>query len=238
MSRTRVALYEFVPYGAPELLEVQRSYLTRAVSTASTGVVLLFLLAFAVTAWFAGHPIETPMGHDRVWVLEPPPLIPPPPSIAPPVSAPAVTPPSGGRAVPTPDETADPSRTLPSQAELVPPGPGDTHSGESGITPVAPPPTLPSPDEWVFHDVEPQPAVAPTPAYPDIAREAQVEGTVMLRLLVDVDGHVKDVRLLKSVPLLDEAAISAAWKWVFTPALANGHPVAVWVAVPFRFTLH
>ncbi len=58
-------------------------------------------------------------------------------------------------------------------------------------------------------------------------------------VLVGRDGRVLDVRIDQghSVPMLDEAAVRAARQWVFTPAFANGKPVAVWVAVPFNFSL-
>jgi protein TonB len=71
-----------------------------------------------------------------------------------------------------------------------------------------------------------------------MAREAGVEGTVTLWALVDLDGSVKAVQVIRSVPLLDGAATAAVQRWRFTPALANGHPVRVWVAVPVRFSLH
>ena len=53
-------------------------------------------------------------------------------------------------------------------------------------------------------------------------------------------GRVLDARLdaKRQVLLLNEAALAGARQWVFTPALANGHPVAVWTAIPFHFRLH
>ena len=52
MNRPRVSLYEFVPYGAPELLEVGESYLTRALATASSGLVVLFAIGVAGSSAF------------------------------------------------------------------------------------------------------------------------------------------------------------------------------------------
>jgi len=40
------------------------------------------------------------------------------------------------------------------------------------------------------------------------------------------------------VPLLNDVALAAARRWVFTPALSNGKPVAVWTAIPFHFRLN
>ena len=49
---------------------------------------------------------------------------------------------------------------------------------------------------------------------------------------------MKDTKVVKSMPMLDAAAETAVKQWVFKPALSNNKPVAVWVAVPVRFTLH
>jgi TonB family protein len=56
---------------------------------------------------------------------------------------------------------------------------------------------------------------------------------------VGKDGRVLDVVTAPggSIPLLDDAALEAARRWVFKPALANGHPVIVWVALRFDFSL-
>jgi protein TonB len=100
-----------------------------------------------------------------------------------------------------------------------------------------------SPDRPAFGEyvvVEELPEVLNTvpPAYPAEAREARAEGTVQLQALVLKDGSVGDVRVTQSVPLLDAAAMACVRQWRFKPALSKGAPVAVWVAVPVRFTLH
>lgn len=96
----------------------------------------------------------------------------------------------------------------------------------------------PLPGEFVDADQLPERVLFVSPEYTDMAREAGVEGTVMLWALVDLDGSVKAVQVIRSVPLLDAAASTAVRRWRFTPALANGHPVRVWVAVPVKFSLH
>ena len=60
----------------------------------------------------------------------------------------------------------------------------------------------------------------------------------MVRALVGKDGRVKDTRIVKSIPMLDEAAVAAVREWVFKPALSHDQPVAIWVAVPVKFSLH
>ena len=71
----------------------------------------------------------------------------------------------------------------------------------------------------------------------DEARASKVEGTVLVQALVGKDGRVADTKIVKSVPGLDEAAANSVRQWVFKPAMAGGKPVAVWVAVPVRFSL-
>jgi protein TonB len=59
----------------------------------------------------------------------------------------------------------------------------------------------------------------------------------MLRVLIAKDGRVAEVHIDRSVPMLDDAAVEAARKWVFKPALANNRPIAVWIVRTVRFTL-
>lgn len=97
---------------------------------------------------------------------------------------------------------------------------------------------LPSPDEYVAFEKAPELVKMDPPSYPDIAREAGVEGTVLVRVLVGDDGFVKDMIIIQSVPMLDEAAADAAWTAVFKPALQKDRPVAVWMVIPLEFSLH
>ncbi len=62
-----------------------------------------------------------------------------------------------------------------------------------------------------------------------------IDETVLVQTLVGTDGRIKDARVVKSVPMLDDAALAAARQWVFKPAMSNGKPVEVWVAIPVRF---
>lgn len=97
---------------------------------------------------------------------------------------------------------------------------------------------LPSPDEYVAFEKAPELVKMDPATYPPIAREAGVEGTVLVRVLVGDDGFVKDMIIIQSVPMLDEAAADAAWTAVFKPALQKDRPVAVWMVIPLEFTLH
>ena len=73
--------------------------------------------------------------------------------------------------------------------------------------------------------------------YPGTARAARVTGVVVLETVVDVDGNVADVRVLKGSPLLREAAIKAVSQWKYTPTLIDGRPVPVIMTVTTTFSL-
>lgn len=84
----------------------------------------------------------------------------------------------------------------------------------------------------------PEAIVRVPPVYPDLAREAGVDGTVMVQARVCACGEVDSMSVVKSIPMLDEAAKTAVRQWIFKPALVAGEPVSVWVGVPIKFSLH
>jgi len=86
-------------------------------------------------------------------------------------------------------------------------------------------------------DVKPRILQAEPPAYPRTAREAKVEGRVLLGIEIDTQGHPQKVTVRRSVMMLDEAAVEAAWEWRFTPALRDGRPIPVKIEIPFDFKL-
>lgn len=75
------------------------------------------------------------------------------------------------------------------------------------------------------------------PIYPSVARAARIEGTVILEAVIDSDGTVREVRVLRSVPLLDSSAMDAVREWRFTPTLLNGEPVPIVLTVTVTFRL-
>lgn len=80
----------------------------------------------------------------------------------------------------------------------------------------------------------------PTPTYPVRARELGQQGTVILLLLINVDGYVDKAKVSKSsgYTLLDKSAlITVERKWQFIPGTLNGKPVASWVRVPVKFNI-
>ena len=75
------------------------------------------------------------------------------------------------------------------------------------------------------------------PPYPQIAVANRVEGLVMIDAIIGTDGKVKEARVIKSIPLLDRAALDAVLQWQFTPTLLNGVPVPIIMTVTVNFTL-
>jgi TonB family protein len=75
------------------------------------------------------------------------------------------------------------------------------------------------------------------PVYPPIAQEARVQGVVIIETVIDEDGNVAEARVLRSIPLLDQAALEAVQQWRYVPTLLNGMPRAVIMTVTVNFTL-
>ena len=73
--------------------------------------------------------------------------------------------------------------------------------------------------------------------YPSIAQSARVQGVVIVEATIGPDGRVAEARVLRSIPLLDQAALDAVKQWVFTPTLLNGTAVPVIMTVTVNFTL-
>jgi protein TonB len=75
------------------------------------------------------------------------------------------------------------------------------------------------------------------PVYPDFAVSARIEGVVVLEATVGRDGRVEDVRILRSVPLLDQAARDAVLQWRYAPLLLNGNAERFILTVTLAFNL-
>jgi TonB family protein len=73
--------------------------------------------------------------------------------------------------------------------------------------------------------------------YPEAAKKAGIEGTVILEVTTDIYGRVKNARILRSVPELDQAAIDAVKQWVYEPALIDGKPKGIIFTVTVAFHL-
>jgi protein TonB len=75
------------------------------------------------------------------------------------------------------------------------------------------------------------------PVYPEIARQSMVQGVVVIQAFIDEEGQVYVAKVIKSVPLLDQAAIDAVRQWKYSPAKLNGKPVRVQADITITFRL-
>ncbi|MBU0508983.1 energy transducer TonB [bacterium] len=99
---------------------------------------------------------------------------------------------------------------------------------------------IPSSDIFIPFEVPPQPLpdFSPQPDFPELARQAGMPGKVTVHVYVDKHGDVKKWKILKADPAglgFEEEVEKIIKKWKFTPAIQQGNPVGVWVAVPFNF---
>lgn len=102
------------------------------------------------------------------------------------------------------------------------------------------PPRPPAPPEprRVGGDIRPPERIGgAVPVYPEIARRARVDGVVILEALIDEHGRVGRLKVLRSEPLLDAAALDAVATWRYTPPMLNGVPIPVLMTVTVRFNL-
>ena len=76
-----------------------------------------------------------------------------------------------------------------------------------------------------------------SPVYPVLARKAGVEGMVVVKVLIDTKGDVIEAMVVKSIPMLDSAALDAAKMFKFTPGKQRDRIVRVWMQIPFKFNL-
>ncbi len=113
----------------------------------------------------------------------------------------------------------------------------ETILDETVEAPTAPPPSLPEYGKFVPFDTKPEPIRYVTPEYPEMAKKAGIEGVVTAQLLIGTDGKVYDCRVVAGPEIFYAAVEKAARRCLFSPAKQRDKPVAVWVAVPFRFSL-
>jgi protein TonB len=87
------------------------------------------------------------------------------------------------------------------------------------------------------YDRAPRPIKITGPRYPDEALAQEIEGTVVIEALIDEEGRVIPRRVLHSIPGLDAAAMETVERWVFSPAMKEGRPIAIVVQAPVVFRL-
>ncbi len=205
---------------------------------------LLFLIIPLTATMILPDPASHLPDYMRTVPLPPPPpaarvrpaAAPAPhPATTPDVSVPTAAPPS--IKVENDPPGAVPDIGIPS-ADGVPGGTGLFPGGGAPIVVQPPEPPRPSgPVRVAELPVSPRRIGDTRPVYPEIARAARVEGTVILEAVLDTTGRVTQLRVIQSVPMLDQAALEAVRQWRYTPSLYGGHPVSVLMTITVRFAL-
>jgi protein TonB len=141
--------------------------------------------------------------------------------------------------VPIPDPTPDEPEPIRLPEEIEP----EVDLPETDVIfdiPEGPPPS-PEPEGpiQVGGDVvPPEKTFNPQPQYTEIARKARLQGVVIVQAIIDKQGTVTNVKVLKGLGMgLDQAAVEAIKKWKFEPATLNGKPVAVYYNLTVNFRL-
>ena len=203
--------------------------------------VLLLVPLVADNDWMPGPARDATRYVSAVPTPPTPPGPPPPPgdvSAAPPAFAPVRAADSIEQEKPVqPHSTSDPGG-VPSIG--TPGAPSGVDFGGIGtpnavVMPPPPPPREPVRIGGVIR--EPKKIVDVPPIYPPLAIAARKEGVVIMEAMIDERGNVVRVRVLRSEPLLDAAAVSAVERWRYTPTLLNNQPVPVLMTVTVRFSL-
>src|SRR5215213_10183925 len=114
---------------------------------------------------------------------------------------------------------------------------GGIVGGLEAAPPPPPPPPPPAPVRVGGAIRQPTQLKKVNPVYPPIAQSARVQGVVIIEAIIGPDGRVTEAKVLRSIPLLDAAALDAVKQWVYTPTLLNGVPVPVIMTVTVNFTL-
>jgi protein TonB len=217
----------------------------------SIGLHAIVLLIAVVVPILTSEELPEPTSAVKAFFVEPaaaPPPPPPPPPPAPkpvniprPVSTPPPTETTFTAPVEVPEEIV-PEEGIDLGVEGGQPGgveggvPGGVVGGVVGGLPDAPPPVQ---AVRVGGQIkEPKKLKNVPPVYPDIARQARVQGVVILECTISPQGKVTEVKVLRGIPLLDQSAMDAVKQWVYTPTLLNGVPVPVIMTVTVNFRLN
>jgi periplasmic protein TonB len=218
----------------------------RLTVTTSVAIHALIVLLLVVMPLIGG--VSMPEAMDRIHAFVAPPALPPPPAVQPPAAAPSAAA-ANPNAAPlhAPDtiapEVSVPVPGVPEVPGALPIGPGYNVPrvpgglGEGALSLPAPPPQRREPVRPGGNVEFPKRVVYVAPVYPGIAQSARVEGTVILEAIIDETGAVTNLRVLRSIPLLDAAAKEAVAKWRYSPTTLNGVTVPIVMTVTVTFTL-
>src|SRR5712691_7364575 len=201
--------------------------------------------AVVIIPLMAADVLPSPPNMMNAFVAAPPPPPPPPPPAAAQAPKPPVDVPANAAPIEAPKEIKPETGVEQGQRAVggVEGGVvGGVTGGIVGGLEAAPPPPPPPPPPAAPVRVggaikQPTKVKNANPVYPAIAQSARVQGVVIIEATIGPDGRVQDAKVLRSIPLLDAAALDAVKQWVYTPTTLNGVPVPVIMTVTVNFTL-
>lgn len=232
------------PYG---IKEVSLFYHKYAFSGLSVGVIFQFIV---IGLYFALRPLvsqEVVEPGFRPWIIVDPPFSGGPANVH--VTPSVQTPSTLGTPVPVPmidvkeDVRSDPTPQISGIAGgkegALGPGSLDEDGDANGNSGDRTRDLTDPSDIFKENIIYPQVARNVKPEYPLDARRLGMEATVVVKLLIDTNGRPVKAEIFESQnELFNESAKKAALQWLFTPAIANGYFVNVWMNIPFRFKLN
>jgi periplasmic protein TonB len=248
--------------GQPRDESLRKRLTTTVVSVLAHVVILTAVIVIPLWYFDATPPVPADVLAFVAAAPAPPPPPPPPPPAAPP-QAPERRPPTTQTPVnPQAAPIEVPSRVEPEPPVEQPVGttgtvgsvdrgivggveggvPGGVAGGvvgglQSNAPPPPPPPPQPTAPVRIGGQIkEPALVTRVNPQYPPAAREAKLEGSVILEAAVDEHGRVQSVKVLRSGGLLDKAAIDAVKQWRYAPLMLNGQPTPFVLTVTVQFS--
>ena len=194
--------------------------------------VILHIIFFIIQLPEITQAQNTEQEKPKVYVIQQVRFKPPPPQQKQEIPKPRA------KKVPIPDPTPDEPEPIREPEEIQP----EVDLPETDVIfgiPEGPPPAEPTGPILVGGDVKPpEKTYAPQPQYTEIARKARIQGVVIVQAIIDKQGNVTNVKVLKGLPMgLEQAAAEAVKKWKFKPATLNGKPVAVYYNLTINYRL-
>jgi periplasmic protein TonB len=213
-------------------LEYEEDQRTMRWAVAAALLIHLIFLPILLIIEFQSESVA-PAEKPKIYVVQQVRFKPPPPKQQQEIPKPKA------KKVPIPDPTPDEPEPIRLPDEIQP----EINLPETDVVfdiPEGPPPS-PEPDGpiQVGGDVQaPVKTHAPPPQYTEIARKARLQGVVIVQAIIDKEGRVTNVKVLKGLGMgLDQAAVDAIKKWQFEPATLHGKPVAVYYNLTVNFRL-
>ena len=107
-----------------------------------------------------------------------------------------------------------------------------------GVSPMAPPASAPvARPPRISHIMEGNLIFRVQPTYPALARQARIQGSVVLRAIISRDGRIENLQLIDGHPMLVQSAMEAVRQWRYRPYILNDEPVEVETVVTVNFIL-